>query len=157
MVTRRAAWTAYGITGAILLAAGFWGGKSVSPGAVTPDVLAGTVRTVAAGGDAFVIRLDGRGGVTTYAMRVSPVMWRDKYGNWFQGTQPACPEAVLSRPAHHLRGGQRQTGRGDRRARGRVDRVRTQPCAPVPGRDAQGLRPAMTRGETFSRFLLAFR
>ena len=90
MLTRRSAWTAYGITGIILLAAGFWGGKSVSPGAVTPDVLAGTVRTVAAGGDAFVIRLDGRGGVTTYAMRVSPVMWRDKYGNWFQGTQPAC-------------------------------------------------------------------
>jgi len=90
MLTRRAAWTAYGITGIILLAAGFWGGKSVSPGAVTPDVLAGTVRTVAAGGDAFVIRLDGGGGVTTYAMRVSPVMWRDRYGNWFQGTQPAC-------------------------------------------------------------------
>jgi len=90
MLTRRTAWAAYGIGGIILLAAGFWGGKSVSPGAVTPDVLAGTVRTVAAGGDAFVIRLDGRGGVTTYAMRVSPVMWRDKYGNWFQGTQPAC-------------------------------------------------------------------
>jgi hypothetical protein len=90
MITRRAGWAAYGIAGTILLAAGFWGGKSVSPGAVTPDVLAGTVRAVAAAGDAFVIRLDGRGGVTTYGMRVSPVMWRDNYGNWFQGTQPAC-------------------------------------------------------------------
>jgi len=31
MATRRAAWTAYGLAGIILLAAGFWGGKSVSP------------------------------------------------------------------------------------------------------------------------------
>jgi hypothetical protein len=90
MLTRRAAWAVYGIGGIILLAAGFWGGKSVSPDAVTPDVLAGTVKAVSGDGDGFVIRLDGGHGVTTYAMRVSPVMWRDKYGNWFQGTQPAC-------------------------------------------------------------------
>ena len=86
MLTRRAAWAAYGIAGIILLAAGFWGGKSVSPGAVTPDVLAGTVRFVMDTGDVFVVRLDGRGDVTTYGMRVSLVMWWDKYGNWFQGT-----------------------------------------------------------------------
>jgi len=90
MVTRRTTWTAYGITGIILLAAGFWGGKSLSPDAVTPEVLGGTVRLVADPGDSFAIQLDGSHGVTSYAMRVSPVMWRDKYGNWFQGTQPAC-------------------------------------------------------------------
>ena len=89
MVTRRAAWTAYGITGAILLAAGFWGGRSASPDAVTPQVLAGTVRLVT-GSDSFAIQLDGRRGVTSYPMRVSPAMWRDRYGNWFDGTQPAC-------------------------------------------------------------------
>jgi hypothetical protein len=89
MVTRRAAWTAYGITGAILLAAGFWGGRSASPDAVTPQVLAGTVRLVT-GSDSFAIQLDGRRGVTSYPMWVSPAMWRDKYGNWFDGTQPAC-------------------------------------------------------------------
>ena len=90
MGTRRATWTAYGIAGVILLAAGFWSGKSLSPDAVTPDVLAGTVRFVTDEGDAFAIQLDGRRGVTSYAMRVSTVMWRDEYGNWFQGTQPAC-------------------------------------------------------------------
>ena len=90
MVTRRATWTVYGIAGIILLAAGFWGGKSLSPDAVTPAVLAGTVRLVTDGGDSFAIQLNGRHGVTGYAMWVSPVMWRDRYGNWFQGTQPAC-------------------------------------------------------------------
>ena len=90
MLTRRAAWTAYGIAGIILLAAGFWGGKSVSPDAVTPDVRAGTVRFVTDTGGSFVIRLDGSHGVTTYAMSVSPIEWRDKYGNWWDGTQPAC-------------------------------------------------------------------
>ena len=90
MATRRAAWTAYGLAGIILLAAGFWSGKSVSPDAVTPDVLAGTVRFVTDTGDSFVIRLDGRRGVTTYPMSVSPITWRDKYGNWWNGTQPAC-------------------------------------------------------------------
>ena len=90
MVTRRATWTAYGLAGIILLAAGFWGGKSVSPDAVTPGVLAGTVRFVTDTGDSFVIRLDGRHGVTTYPMSVSPITWRDRYGNWWNGTQPAC-------------------------------------------------------------------
>ena len=90
MVTRRAAWTAYGLAGIILLAAGFWSGKSVSPDAVTPDVLAGTVRLVTDTGDSFAIQLSGRHGVTSYALRISPVMWRDKYGDWWSGTQPAC-------------------------------------------------------------------
>jgi hypothetical protein len=90
MVTRRAAWTAYGIAGIILLAAGFWGGKSVSPDAVTPEVLTGTVRLVPDAGASFAIQLTGKHGVTSYAMWVSPIMWRDKYGNWFDGSQPAC-------------------------------------------------------------------
>lgn len=90
MLTRRAAWAAYAIAGIILLAAGFWGGKSASPDAVTPDVLAGTVRFVTDTGDSFVIRLDGGHSVTTYAMSVSPAKWRDRYGNWWDGTQPAC-------------------------------------------------------------------
>src|SRR5262249_52550272 len=90
MVTRHAAWTAYGIAGVILLAAGFWGGKSVSPEGVRPDVLAGTVRLVPDTGGSFAIQLDGRHGVTSYGMWVSPVTWRDRYGNWRQDTQPAC-------------------------------------------------------------------
>jgi hypothetical protein len=90
MVTRRTTWTAYGIAGIILLAAGFWGGKSVSPEAVTPDVLAGTVRLVPGSGDSFAIQLDGSHGVTSIARWVSPFMWRDRYGNWFEDTQPAC-------------------------------------------------------------------
>ena len=90
MITRRAAWTACGIAGIILLAGGFWGGRSASPDAVTPQVLAGTVRLVTNAGDSIAIQLDGRRGVTSYPMRVSPAMWRDKYGNWFDGTQPAC-------------------------------------------------------------------
>ena len=90
MVTRRAMWTADGITGVILLAAGFWGGKSASTDAVTPDVLAGTVRLVPGPGGSFAVQLDGKHGVTSYGMWVSPLIWRDKYGNWFEGTQPAC-------------------------------------------------------------------
>ena len=101
MLTRRAAWAAYGIAGIILLAAGFWGGKSASPDAVTPEVLAGTVRLVPDAGGSFAIQLNGRHGVTSYAMSVSPAMWRDKYGNWWSGTHPAC-----LRPGSH---GQRIT------------------------------------------------
>lgn len=90
MVTRRATWTAYGIAGVILLAAGFWGGRSLSADAVTPHMLTGTVRLVTDPGDSFAIQLDGRHGVTSYAMWVRPLVWRDEYGNWFEGTQPAC-------------------------------------------------------------------
>jgi hypothetical protein len=91
MVTRRATWTACGIAGIVLLAAGFWGGKSLSPEAVTPHVLAGTVRLVTGTGSAFAIQLDGRHGATSYALSVSPLAWRDKYGNWWSdGTTPAC-------------------------------------------------------------------
>jgi len=84
-------WTTYGVTGVILLAAGFWGGKSLSTDAVTPEVLAGTVRFVPDTGDSFAIQLDGRHGVTSYALSVSPLAWRDKYGNWWsEGPRPAC-------------------------------------------------------------------
>jgi len=89
MITRRAAWTAYGLAGVILLAAGFWGGKSASPDAVTPQVLAGTVRLVTGAGDSFALQLDGRHGATSYPMRVSPAMWRDKYGTG--STAPSPP------------------------------------------------------------------
>src|SRR5262245_62622983 len=99
MVTRHAAWTAYGIAGVILLAAGFWGGKSVSPDAVTPDVLAGTVRLVPDTGGSFAIQLDGRHGVTSYGMWVSPVTWRARSGNWRQDTQP--PSLPPRPPAQH--------------------------------------------------------
>lgn len=64
--------------------------RSASPDAVAPQVLAGTVRSVAGDGGAFAIQLDGRHGVTSYAMWVRPFMWRDRYGNWFEGTTPAC-------------------------------------------------------------------
>lgn len=45
---------------------------------------------MAGDGGAFAIQLDGRHGVTSYAMWVRPFMWRDRYGNWFEGTTPAC-------------------------------------------------------------------
>lgn len=89
MPTRRAAWTACGVAGIIVLAAGYWGGKSVSPDAVTPEVLAGTVRLVPDAGGSFAIRLDGRRGATSYAMSVSPTMWRDKYETG--GAAPSPP------------------------------------------------------------------
>jgi hypothetical protein len=89
MVTRRTTWAGYGITGVILLAGGFWGGKSLSTDTATPDARAGTVRLVSITGDAFAIQLSGTQGTTSYAM-ANTMRWRDKYGVWWDGTQPAC-------------------------------------------------------------------
>ena len=89
MMTRRAAWAAFGIAGVILLAGGFWAGKSLSADTVTPDVLSGTVKLVSDTSDSFAIQLSGTHGITSYAMG-NRMQWRDKYGTWWDGTQPAC-------------------------------------------------------------------
>jgi len=89
MITRRATWTAYGIAGVILLAGGFWGGRSLSTDTATPHVQAGTVSLVSISGDAFAIQLGGTHGITSYAMG-NGMQWRDQYGTWWEGTPPAC-------------------------------------------------------------------
>ena len=94
MVTRRAMWTAYGITGVILLAAGFWGGKSLSPDAVTPDVLAGTVRLVPGPGGSFAVQLDGKHGVTSYGMWVSPRTDSTSPSVWSTSNRPGGPSSA---------------------------------------------------------------
>jgi hypothetical protein len=89
MVTRGAAWAASAMAGVILLAAGFWAGRSQSTDTATPDVRTGTVRLVAWGGDGFAIQLSGTRATTQYAMG-NTVQWRDKHGTWRDGSQPAC-------------------------------------------------------------------
>lgn len=89
MITRRATWAAYGAAGVILLAGGFWSGKSVSTDTATPQVLSGTVQLVGPGRDGFAIRLSPANHLAQYALS-GLAGWRDRYGTWHEGTQPAC-------------------------------------------------------------------
>jgi hypothetical protein len=89
MITRRATWAAYGAAGVILLAGGFWSGKSVSSDTATPEVLSGTVRLVGPESDGFAVRLSRTNRVEQYALS-DLTSWRDRYGSWHGGTRPAC-------------------------------------------------------------------
>lgn len=73
----------------VLVAAGFWAGKSLSTATVTPAVLTGTVGFVGGDSTEFTIRLSGQSQLTSYGLP-SNIDWRDMYGIWQQGTPPAC-------------------------------------------------------------------
>jgi hypothetical protein len=95
LTTRNSARTAFGAAAILLVAAGFWAGKSLTTATLTPIVQTGTVGFVGGNGDEFTIQLSGQGQLTSYGLP-SDVNWRDAYGIWQQGTQPGCM-APLSR------------------------------------------------------------
>lgn len=114
MVITGARWVASGAAGAVLLAAGFWVGVSLTTSTATPQVMTGTVVQVGANADEFVFRQGKTGQPTGYGLPVS-VQWRNAYGVWQDGSQPAC-----MRP---LTRGQRIT----------IGVVNTAPVADAPG------------------------
>jgi len=84
-----------GAAAILLVAAGFWAGKSLTTATLTPTVQAGTVALVGISGDEFAIRLDGQRQLTSYGLPGNTT-WRDAYGIWQDGTRPGCM-APLSR------------------------------------------------------------
>ncbi|MBO0823247.1 MAG: hypothetical protein J2P27_05235 [Actinobacteria bacterium] len=73
----------------ILVAAGFWAGKSLTTPSVVPTVQTGTVGLVGINGDEFSVRLSGQRNLTSYGLP-SNVFWRNASGVWQGGTRPAC-------------------------------------------------------------------
>jgi hypothetical protein len=84
-----ASWTATSIAAVIAAAAGFWGGKVLTPTVVRPQVMSGIVGLVGVQGDEFTFRSNGTGPVTGYGLP-GPVQWRNSYGVWFDTGRPAC-------------------------------------------------------------------
>jgi hypothetical protein len=80
---------ALGAAAILLVAAGFWAGKSLTTATVTPTVQTGTVALVGIGGDEFAIRLSGQRQQTSYGLP-NTVTWRNAYGIWQEGPQPGC-------------------------------------------------------------------
>ena len=114
MVPRSTMRVAYGGIAAVLLAGGFWAGRSLSTSTATPRAETGTIGFVSPGADGFTIRLSGLHQPTSYALPAT-VQWRDAYGNWYEGTRPAC-----MKPGTH----------GQQVTLGVVD---TEPAADAPG------------------------
>ena len=79
----------------VLVAAGFWAGKSLSAPTLTPTVLTGTVALVGVSGDESAIRLSGERQPASHGLPGN-VTWRNAYGIWQLGTRPGCM-APLSR------------------------------------------------------------
>jgi hypothetical protein len=95
MTTRNRIRMALGAAAIVLIAAGFWAGKSLTTATLIPTVQTGTVALVGINGDEFTIRLSGQRQVTSYGLP-SNITWRDAYGVWQDGTRPGCM-APLSR------------------------------------------------------------
>jgi hypothetical protein len=112
MAARTTMRAAYGVTAVVLLAIGFWVGKSLSTSTATPQAETGTIGFVSPQGDVFTIRLSGLKGPTSYALSPT-VEWRDAYGTWNENTRPAC-----------MKPGQQVT----------LGLVNTEPVADAPGR-----------------------
>jgi|SRR6516162_8445325 hypothetical protein len=89
MTTQNTSRVALAAPAILLVAAGFWAGKSLTTATVTPDVQTGTVALVGGGGDEFRIQFGGQSQEISYGL--SPdINWRDGYGIWQQGPRPSC-------------------------------------------------------------------
>ena len=95
MTTRNRNRMTLGAAAILLLAAGFWAGKSLTTATLTPTVQTGTVALVGINGDEFAIRLSGQPQLTSYGLPGN-ITWRNAYGVWQGGTRPGCM-APLSR------------------------------------------------------------
>ena len=79
----------------VLVAAGFWAGKSLTTATLTPTVRTGTVGLVGSQGDEFTIQLSGQRQQTSYGLPTD-VTWRNAYGIWEDGTRPGCMAPLSS-------------------------------------------------------------
>jgi hypothetical protein len=95
MMTRNRTRMTLGVAAIVLVAAGFWVGKSLTSANLKPTVRTGTVGLVGSQGDEFTILLSGQRQQTSYGLP-SNVTWRNAYGIWQDGTRPGCM-APLSR------------------------------------------------------------
>jgi hypothetical protein len=93
MTTRNRTRMALGAAAILLIAAGFWAGKSLTTATLTPAVQTGTVALVGINGDEFTIRLSGQ--ITSYSVPGS-ITWRNAYGVWQVGTRPGCMAPLSS-------------------------------------------------------------
>jgi hypothetical protein len=89
MTTRNRTRVTLGAAAILLVAAGFWAGKSLTTATLAPTVQTGTVALVGINGDEFTIRLDGQRQLTSYGLP-SNTTWRNAYGIWQDGTRPGC-------------------------------------------------------------------
>jgi hypothetical protein len=89
MTTRNRMLMTGGAAAIILVAAGFWTGKSLTTATLAPTVQTGTVTIVGINGDEFTIQLTGQPQLTSYGLS-SSTTWRNAYGVWQQGTRPGC-------------------------------------------------------------------
>ncbi len=95
MTMRNRIHMALGAAAIVLVAAGFWAGKSLTTATLAPAVQTGTVALVGINGDEFTIRLSGQRELTSFGLP-SNITWRNAYGVWQLGTRPGCM-APLSR------------------------------------------------------------
>jgi len=95
MTTRNRIRMTLGAAAIVLIAAGFWAGKSLTTATLIPTVQTGTVALVGISGDEFTIQLSGQSQLTSYGLP-SNITWRNAYGVWQLGTRPGCM-APLSR------------------------------------------------------------
>jgi len=95
MITQNRPRMTHSAAAILLVAAGFWVGKSLTTATLTPMVRTGTVGLVGSQGDEFTIRFSGQRQLTSYSLP-STVTWRNAYGIWQDGTRPGCM-APLSR------------------------------------------------------------
>jgi len=75
---------AYVLAGAVLVGAGFWGGRLLPTHTATPQVLTGTVREVGGDGDEFVVSQAGSSQAASYALSQT-IPWRGAGGGWTVG------------------------------------------------------------------------
>jgi hypothetical protein len=95
MTTRNRIRIAIGAAAIVLVAAGFWAGRSLSTATLTPAVQTGTVALVGINGDEFAIRLTGQTQPTSFGLPAN-ITWRNAYGVWQLGTPPGCMAPLSS-------------------------------------------------------------
>ena len=95
MTTRNRIHITLGAAAILLVAAGFWVGKSLTTATLTPTVQTGTVALVGINSDEFTIRLSGQRQLISYGLP-SNITWRNAYGVWQLGTQPGCMAPLSS-------------------------------------------------------------
>jgi hypothetical protein len=84
---RNTRWVAVAAAAVIVLAGGYWAGRSQATSTATPRAESGVVSFT--GTDGLTISLPGQSQPTGYALP-DTVPWSDAYGNWNDGGRPGC-------------------------------------------------------------------
>jgi hypothetical protein len=136
---RNTRWAAVAAAAVIVLASGYWAGRSQATSTATPRAESGVVSFT--GTDGLTISLPGQSQPTGYALP-DTVPWSDAYGNWNDGGRPVClRHGQHITPRRRLHPGH---GRRQRRRPRRLGQVPAAPRAALPDRHPVG-RYALTR------------